>query len=459
MTLTLLPGLVLAVQVGEVGVGATPGDQLPRICVYDRDVIIGTQASPPGINPFDYRTSLYAFMGEQIKFIAVARDTNGVMDIGFMKAFVGTSPELICSPIADPHADIVTETLCYKSDATGWSCGTNTDPDYANAAGTVTYIDRGDTLEATVELSGLKPNTQYQLTLQGRDGNDGNTALGNNCANPNAPADGYTCTWECGFGAGGTGNEGFWNFDLKAMTDANGDYTYTYDLGMPVGHYGIGPAHDFGFGLIVKEILSDDSCVWTDYVPVLMESTGLDWNILPEGSITIPQCDGFGETNFDTTDKAFSCLVTVESGWYGDGEVTLLAGNSGELTTQATHTENWFFNPAISLDVTTSDGSPISFEPLPYGADTPSERTVYSVNKIKIKNMAEGGVNLWMFIAGTNLVDPSGASMCPITNYIDIEENMQYRGWTGTQWQGGEGWNAMNLYNTNDGCNVYGTCY
>jgi len=180
-------------------------------------------------------------------------------------------------------------------------------------------------------------------------------------------------------------------------------------------------------------------------------------------------CDGLGVFNFET-DKAFECTLTVEPDWYGDTEVVLAAYNSAGQSTEATHSENWFFNPAISIDVSTSDGLPIHFEEMPYGADSPEERTVHSLNKIRVKNTAEGGVNLWMFVAGTDLYDPSGASKCPDTNYIAIESNkfsdtitldhhlMQYRGWSGTQWQSWEGWADLYKYNQNADCSIL-SCY
>jgi hypothetical protein len=286
MALLAVSGFAFAdVATGEIGAGAQPGDQVPRICIQHRDVCIGTCANPPGINDYDYRTGLYAFTGEQISYVVVVRDPNGALDIGFVKALVGGQEEVLGNPIENP------------------------------------------------------------------------------------------------------------------------DFT---------------------------------------------------------------TCDGMGDLHFgiEGTDKAFHVLISVEPQWYGDTKVVVAAYNSNNQVTEATHNENWFFNPAISISVTTSDGMPIHFEQLPYGADTPEERTVHSLNKIKVKNTAEGGVNMWMYVGGTDLYDPTGASKCPLTNYIGIEEDsglavnehglvphvMQYRGWSGTQWTSWEGWNNMYKYNQNDGC-------
>jgi hypothetical protein len=257
--------LVLAdVSVGEVGAGAEPGDQPPKICIQHRNVIIGTYANPPGINPLDWRTSLYAFTGERIRYVLVVRDPNGALDIGFVKALVGGQAEVLANP-----------------------------------------------------------------------------------------------------------------------------YTQT-----------------------------------------------------------ITACNGFGSFDPDT-DKAFEITITVEPSWYGGTEVKLTAYNSAGTATDGTHTENWFFNPAISLDVSTSDGQPIHFE------DGAPGDWVHSLNKIKLKNTAEGGVNLWMFIAGTDLFDSSGAGKCPDTNYIAIEDNMWYRGWSGTQWTSWEGWAKMSRYDQNEDCGFF----
>jgi hypothetical protein len=158
----------------------------------------------------------------------------------------------------------------------------------------------------------------------------------------------------------------------------------------------------------------------------------------------------------EDTDKAFEITITVEPSWGGDTEVALAAYNSQGIATQSTHTENWFFNPAISISVTTSDGNPITFGPM-----DPVTRYAHSVNKIKVKNTAEGGVNLWMFIAGSDLYDPSGASKCPTSNYIDITQYMWFRGWTGSQWWDSidQGWYQMSRYDQNDACDLFTTCY
>ncbi len=175
-------------------------------------------------------------------------------------------------------------------------------------------------------------------------------------------------------------------------------------------------------------------------------------------------CNGFGALSYET-DKAFTCLLTVEPAWLGDDEIIITAYNSAFTPTDGTHTENWFFNPAISMSVVTSDGSPIHFEP-----GNPGD-WVHSENKLQVKNVADGGVNLWMWIAGTDLTDPSGASLCPDSNVLRLHEKgpnagwdnlyvvadnsddtgMAFRGWTGTMMGP---WTWMSNYDKNDACEM-----
>jgi hypothetical protein len=302
---TVIPAGLADVAVGEGGVGAEPGDQDPRICVKHRDVHIGMDANPPGINPFDYRTGLYAFTGEQLELTVAVRDPNGALDIGFPKIRVGGAPEVLCNEIPFEEA-ISADKVCVK--------------------------------------------------------------------------------WACSY------------YGCKCIKWAD-----------------------------------KDDWPWQD------------------------ECDGMGDLN-EETDRLYHCLMTVEPTCEGEREVKVTAYNSAFEPTDGTHVETWHFNPALSLSVKTSDGMPIHFEDMPYMADTPEERTVHSLNRLQVQNTAEGGVNMWMYLAGTDLFDPSGASKCPETNVLEIEKYMQYRGWTGTMWTSSEGWEYMGKYNQNDDCTI-GSCF
>lgn len=168
-----------------------------------------------------------------------------------------------------------------------------------------------------------------------------------------------------------------------------------------------------------------------------------------EVPLNITKCNGLGKTN-PLTDKQFHILITVKPGWYGEKSVELKVLNIFAHETGSLYSETWFFNPAISINVETNDGNPIRFESM-----DPFTRTAYSLNKIRVKNTAEGGANLWMFIAGTDIYDSSGRGKCPTTNYIDIEKYMYYRAWSGTNWQGDGGWTKMSRYDQNLPCNPF----
>jgi hypothetical protein len=129
--------------------------------------------------------------------------------------------------------------------------------------------------------------------------------------------------------------------------------------------------------------------------------------------------------------------------------------DSSGIEEQGVHFETWFFNPAISMDVDTTDHQSIKFE-----EGGPGD-WVHSVNHIKIKNNSTGGVNLWVYIAGTDIYGINGAAKCPTTNKIDIENYMWFRGWSGTL---KAPWTQMSEYDENEGCEdrctyYEGTCY
>jgi hypothetical protein len=152
---------------------------------------------------------------------------------------------------------------------------------------------------------------------------------------------------------------------------------------------------------------------------------------------------GFVPGGFNpSTDKVFECTLTVEPQWYGTLDVNIYVTTPTEVTQRMGVAQKWFFNPAISLEVDTNDGMPIWFENGPEGT------TVYSGNKVFVSNSAEGGVNMWIFIAGTDLYG-IGPAVCPVNNEIDIEKYMDFRGNTGTILGP---WKDMSRYDQNEGC-------
>jgi len=124
------------------------------------------------------------------------------------------------------------------------------------------------------------------------------------------------------------------------------------------------------------------------------------------------------------TDKIFECILTVEPSWYGKSTVSIQANDQAGAVTDDGISQTWFFNPAIMIDLSTNNGaSSIQFENGYPG------QTVMSTNKLVISNLAEGGVDLWAFIAADDLTDPthSGAK-CPISNVLDVDGEGQYTG-------------------------------
>lgn len=186
-------------------------------------------------------------------------------------------------------------------------------------------------------------------------------------------------------------------------------------------------------------------------------------------------CDGMGALQTSTIDKLYECILTVDPQWYTNpsamnSSVYITAYNSSGSVANGTHFESWYFNPALSMSVTTSDGQAISFEQLPYGANGHDERWVHSTNRLIVKNTAEAGVNMWMYLAGTDLTDPGGASLCPTSNVLNLhgpgvggvldpdgvlagtdDTGMAFRGWTGTMT--GD-WRWMSNYDVNGACEM-----
>ena len=128
------------------------------------------------------------------------------------------------------------------------------------------------------------------------------------------------------------------------------------------------------------------------------------------------------------TDKLYQCLWTVTGG-SGLSSVNIrifdLEGNVAQTTSQY-----WHLNPTILIDVGFDSGTSIQFPPAMAG------QTVYSTNTLMIKNIATGGVDLAVYLAGHDLADTSGIGACKddngyLTNVIDIN-NMGYRCKVGT---------------------------
>lgn len=176
-------------------------------------------------------------------------------------------------------------------------------------------------------------------------------------------------------------------------------------------------------------------------------------------------CNGFDifqyGYGFMQTDKAFECVLTVDKDWHGNKELKIVVYDPYFKPSDATYSEKWFFNPKISVNVTTSDGRPINFGKIPYGTGR-SLKTAYSLNRLIVKNNAEGGARIWTFIAGKDFYQSSGSSLCSFGNILNMS-NMEYRGWTSVNPRSWPLWASMSKFDENGGCFIpisgAGRCY
>jgi hypothetical protein len=152
------------------------------------------------------------------------------------------------------------------------------------------------------------------------------------------------------------------------------------------------------------------------------------------------------------TDKAFLCILTVEPQWYGSNSVNIAAYDQSSAVSTMSIAQSWFFNPAVMLELKANDGAPS----ITYEAGVPGQ-TVMSTNKLVVTNLAEGGVDLWAFIAADDLTDPThSGALCPISNVLDVETNMQYRCKIGTFED--DTWHSMTNKDNTLGCSP-DVCY
>jgi hypothetical protein len=129
-------------------------------------------------------------------------------------------------------------------------------------------------------------------------------------------------------------------------------------------------------------------------------------------------------------DKAFRCVLTVEPSWYGESVVNVEAYDQQGAVSTDSISQSWFFNPAVLLDLDTNNGAP----GITYEDGFPGE-IVMSENKLMVTNLAEGGVDLWAFIAADDLTDPThSGALCPVSSVLDVEGYFDPR--TQTQWDG-----------------------
>jgi hypothetical protein len=118
-----------------------------------------------------------------------------------------------------------------------------------------------------------------------------------------------------------------------------------------------------------------------------------------------------------------------------------------------------WFNPTILVDVSTMDESGTSSGPSAF-EDGSAGQTVYSTNHLVVTNEADGGVILYVWLAGTDLVSTDGLAKCPYSNIIDVEgavgqpnAGMEYRCKIGSFFN--NDWTFLSNPDDTDHCGVW----
>jgi len=169
----------------------------------------------------------------------------------------------------------------------------------------------------------------------------------------------------------------------------------------------------------VKSLCNDITSDWQAYKGGQLEWYGhnvaTDLQQQPPGK-SAGTSDGF-DPQFD---KLYQCIYTATADDSGMVPVEVVAHDEDGDEGRGGLDFVWF-NPEILVDVTTSDGGPIAF------ADGSSGQTVYSTNHLIVTNEAEGGVILYVWLAGTDLVSSEGPAKCPYDNTLNVDQQMEYR--------------------------------
>lgn len=168
--------------------------------------------------------------------------------------------------------------------------------------------------------------------------------------------------------------------------------------------------------------------------------------VLPISIGGIPYIESQTGLHFNLgTDSVYQCILTVESPWIGSHNIEVQAEDiNGGIG--STLLESFEFNPALVVDISTTDGNPMTFSDMNPG------RTSFSENGIRLTNIASQ-VGLWVYFAGTDFYDSDGVASCPSTNELAVS-NFEYRAVKGTQ---DSGWVTMPEYNINAPCDI-NTC-
>jgi hypothetical protein len=148
------------------------------------------------------------------------------------------------------------------------------------------------------------------------------------------------------------------------------------------------------------------------------------------------------------TDRVYQCIFTVsDEAYQEDGTPVYVEVYARGLDMPVqSQWQIWFFNPVIVIDVSLAQGGEgVSLE---FETGVPGQ-TVYATDTLLIKNCAEGGVDLMVWMAGRDLVATSSEAKCPDSQVLAIS-NVDFRCKIGTIFN--DVWTEMPYYDTNKEC-------
>jgi len=155
-----------------------------------------------------------------------------------------------------------------------------------------------------------------------------------------------------------------------------------------------------------------------------------------------------GTTGFDvSTDKIYECTYEVTDSMLYDelGTPVYVEVSARDQDAKQSQWQLWYFNPEILIDVGLvqgGQGASLEFENGVQG------QTVYATDTLYIKNCAEGGVDLMVWLAGKNMPATVDGAQCP-GNVLEIK-NMEFRCKIGTIFN--NEWNDVPYYDSNKVC-------
>jgi len=117
-------------------------------------------------------------------------------------------------------------------------------------------------------------------------------------------------------------------------------------------------------------------------------------------------------------DKLYQCVLTATDDMDGEKELTVIAQGEDDTQCGESVPDQIWFNPEIFVDVFTSDMGPIAF------GEGAAGQTVYSTNTLKIKNgdTVGAGVDIAVWLAGTDLTSSILPAKCPESNVLEAQQ-------------------------------------